>query len=393
VELGDFTLTRGGLVYKVVRRIWPARSYQQRIGRLAIALTAIAWVPLLGFTAASGTALSGKVKVPFLFDFASYARFLIAVPVFIIAEVIVDRLIFGALKGLISADIISDSDAPRFDDAIRGVARLRDSVLAEAILIIFAYAGSYYGITNPLFKTTSIWIESTSGRLSGLTLAGWWYFLVSIPIFQFLLYRWLWRYAIWWWFLLHLSKLDLQLIPTHPDRVGGLNPINLAQVAFGLIILPASAVLSAIFAAKIIYAGASALLLEATATLFVIIILIVFLGPLTAFTPCIASARRRGLLEYGALAASYTRSFDRKWIRGDNPEGEPLLGTQDIQALADLGTSYGVLKEMRFTLYNIQTIIIFIAFAIIPMIPLLLILSSPSQLLGAVVKLLGRLIG
>jgi hypothetical protein len=47
------------------------------------------------------------------------------------------------------------------------------------------------------------------------------------------------------------------------------------------------------------------------------------------------------------LAQRYTQLFDGKWVRGTVPSGEPLLGSADIQSLADLGNSYEIIKNMR----------------------------------------------
>jgi len=46
-------------------------------------------------------------------------------------------------------------------------------------------------------------------------------------------------------------------------------------------------------------------------------------------------------------AARYTRLFERKWVRGIDATDESLLGTGDIQSLADLGNSYENLKKLR----------------------------------------------
>jgi hypothetical protein len=50
-------------------------------------------------------------------------------------------------------------------------------------------------------------------------------------------------------------------------------------------------------------------------------------------------AKRHGLLEYARLGSEYTGDFDRKWLREARPAEETLLGTADIQSLADLSNS------------------------------------------------------
>ena len=67
-------------------------------------------------------------------------------------------------------------------------------------------------------------------------------------------------------------------------------------------------------------------------------------GPLLVFAPQLAQAKRTGLREYGTLAERYVREFDAKWLRGGAPAGEPLVGSADIQSLADLGNSFEVVR-------------------------------------------------
>ena len=78
------------------------------------------------------------------------------------------------------------------------------------------------------------------GRRSGwinLSMAGWWHALVSVPMFQFLLLRWYFRVFIWARFLWRMSRINLKLVPTHPDRVGGLGFLTNVVYAFTPVLL------------------------------------------------------------------------------------------------------------------------------------------------------------
>ncbi|HEY6170998.1 MAG TPA: hypothetical protein VIX80_01950, partial [Candidatus Kapabacteria bacterium] len=105
---------------------------------------------------------------------------------------------------------------------------------------------------------------------------------------------------------------------------------------------------------------------------FLLCMLLLFIFPLFFFGGKLIEAKREGLLKYGAFATQYSRAFDRKWIRGDNPENEPMLGSGDMQSLADLGNSYNVIQEMKPIPIGKDTIIALLVPGIIPMIPLLL---------------------
>ena len=110
------------------------------------------------------------------------------------------------------------------------------------------------------------------------------------------------------------------------------------------------------------------------------------LGPLLVFAPRLAAAKRAGLREYGALAKRYTDEFDHKWLRGGAPSGEPLIGSADIQSLADMGNSFEVIKDMRLAPFNLQTVLQLAVFTLLPVLPLTLTMFSLEQLLDRLLK-------
>ena len=94
------------------------------------------------------------------------------------------------------------------------------------------------------------------------------------------------------------------------------------------------------------------------------------LGPLLVFSPKLAAAKRAGLREYGTLAQRYVREFDHKWLRGGAPADEPLIGSADIQSLADLGNSFEVVKDMRLVPFTLRTVLQLAVVTLLPVAPL-----------------------
>ena len=79
---------------------------------------------------------------------------------------------------------------------------------------------------------------------------------VSLPLFQFLLLRWYFRLFIWARFLWQVSRIELSLMPTHPDRCGGVGFLASVSNAFSPVLLAQGAVLAGMMANRIFYAGA-----------------------------------------------------------------------------------------------------------------------------------------
>jgi hypothetical protein len=122
--------------------------------------------------------------------------------------------------------------------------------------------------------------------------------------------------------------------------------------------------------------------------LLVIFLVILVVGPLLVFAPQLSRAKRAGLREYGTLAQRYVREFDAKWVRGDVNSDEPLLGSGDVQSLADLGNSFAVIQDMRVVPVTRQAMFQLGVATLIPIVPLVLTLMPLDELLK---RLLGIL--
>jgi hypothetical protein len=384
----DFSPVLGGPLFKL---LCGARLSDDALGlmrRRIVVFSLVAWLPLLVLSAVDGHLLGGSVALPFLMDVGVHVRFLVAMPLLIAAELIVHTRLRPVAKMFMERHVVPESDTPRFEAAVASASRLRDSVLAEVLLIALVYL---IGVTiiwrHYAVLPTATWYATPTGDTSRLTLAGAWYGYVSVPILQFLLLRWYFRIVIWMRLLWQVSRIDLSLIPTHPDRVGGLGFLALTPRAFAPLLLAHGAVLAAGLANQIFYLGGHLPQFKFEILMVVVFMLCLFLCPLLVFTPQLARTKRAGLREYGTLAERYVRAFDAKWLRGQAGE-EPLLGSADIQSLADLANSVAVVQSMRISLVTKESVIMVAAVTLAPVLPLVLTLMPLEELLKKLVGLL-----
>ncbi|MGC2269540.1 MAG: hypothetical protein WA608_22330, partial [Candidatus Acidiferrales bacterium] len=328
----------------------------------------VAWLPLLMFSALEGVLVS-KVKIPFLYDPAAYVRFLLAVPLLIVAETVIGSRIAEAASQFMSSGLIRERDYAGFDAAMANSVRLRNSNLAEVIILGITYLGAFEALQ--LFSTNvSTWNSRGAESVHRFTLPGYWYVLISIPIFQFLVLRWLWRAYIWYRFLWRVSKLDLQLVPTHPDQAGGLGFLGETQRQFAIVIFSYAATGSAVFSREILFEKIPIDTFKVPIAAFVVVVLALFLGPLFMFAPALLRTRRTALREYGTLGCNLGRLYHRKWMTGSNLAAESLLTVPDNNSLANYSRDYELVDRMRAFPFEPRTAIVLVLASLIPMAPL-----------------------
>ena len=309
----DFSLVLGGPLFQLLRRAHLSDDALMMVRQRMTVIALIAWLPLLVLSALEGRLLGGSAAVPFLLDVEVHIRFLVALPLLIIAELVVHQRMRPLLRQFLERDLIPENAMPQFEAAIASAFRLRNSVLAELLLIAFVYGVGILIIWRQyLALDTATWYATPSTDGSKLSLAGIWYGYVSLPIFQFLLLRWYFRLFIWTRFLWQVSRIELSLVPTHPDRVGGLTFLSNTVYAFTLLAVAHGALLAGQLANRIFFVGAELTQFKAEIAIMVIFLLCVVLGPLLVFAPQLAAAKRMGLREYGTLAERYVREVDAK---------------------------------------------------------------------------------
>jgi len=255
-----------------------------------------------------------------------------------------------------------------------------------ALLMVVAVFGPYLR-TSILVLQADTWYASVSSSIRSDTPAGYWWRFVSIPIFQFILLRWYYRIFVWWRFLFQVSRLNLNLVPLHPDRCAGLGFLGNIVLAFDPLLIAQSGLISGAIANRILYDRMKLLDFKAELLSTAAILLVMVLGPLCVFAPKLNSARRAGLRTYGKLASDYVVGFARKWSQGSQPAGEPLLGSSDIQSLADLAHSFAVVKGMRVVPFGKDTIMQFLLVIASPLVPLVFTMFSVEDLLKQILKL------
>ena len=378
----EFSLADGSQLIKRLRRLGPLAWIPQKWTYEILVAVLFAWAPLLIFTAHKGLALGNKVQIPFLVDLIQYARFLVALPCAIALGKFVNPRLRSVLNNFLKMGIVSGQEFTRFQGAIARAGILANSIAAEFVILALVYAYAALRLYRDVPEISS-WNHTQNAAISG-TAADWWFLWVSMPLLLFNWFLWAWRLGVWAYLLLRISRLELRVVATHPDRAGGLSFVQVGMRRFSVLVFALSSILCASIGEEILFNGAKLSSYELELALFFLICLAVILGPLLVFTPVLMRSKLEYWASYGPFASSYVQGFDEKWILRRGPSGETALGSPDIQSLADLRHSYSGIAETRTLLPNRTTVGIFALAYTLPTLPLLASVISLRRILSEV---------
>jgi hypothetical protein len=380
----EFALAPGGPVDRAQAWMKITTPDSPRLGPRALVAALLAWLPLVVMVILHP---NPEADISFLRDIAAHARFLLILPLLLIAEGPIRERSRMVVSHFRSSGLVADEDIPRFDALVRKGTRLVDSTLAELLVMLLSAALVYSAMRGVLSEQAVFWFEKVTAQGHGLSLAGWWYAAVATPVFVFLMVRWLWRYLVWWWFLGRVATIDLRLTGTHPDRAGGLGFVSFHQSVFAFLTFAVGCAVSAAAANRILYAGATLVSYKVPIIGIAAGAVILGIAPLLVFTPRLLAAKRNGWSTYSQFSSDYVLKFEQKWFTPGGTRDE-ALGSGDIQSLADLGGSFERLVHMQVVLLDRRLILSFLFAAVGPMLPLLLTMMPLKEIIRVLLKAL-----
>jgi len=382
----DFSLLDQDPLYRAqqVVHLIPRRGHG--IVRRVVVVVLVAWLPLVIWALLSRRAFAGVE--PLLQHFGVHARFLIAIPLLLLAEPLAQAVGQRIVSYFLSSGLVLPAERPAFLLIIEGCRRLLRARLALAVIVILAFGNAALASRDVIHLHEVYWGLTGGGPEQHLGFAAWWYLWISRPLYAVVLFGWIWRLLVTAIMLWRISRLDLQLVPTHPDGCAGLGFLQTLPTAFAPVILAASTVLAARWGHDVLYHAAPVESLRVPMGLFVVLVLVLFLGPLLVFVPKLASLRRQSLLTYGALVGRHGRLVERRWIRGQTVDDRGLLDAPELGPVADTLTLYEAVVRMRAAPIGKQSVMTVVAAAIVPMLPVIAIQVPIKDQLLSMLKVL-----
>jgi hypothetical protein len=315
--------------------------------------------------------VGGDIRSTFsLAVIGTHIRLLVVIPLLFVCESMLDPRLAEFSRFLVRWRLVPGAQVAALDAAVSRVNQWQRSWFPDAVCAVAAVILSFAAEHLRLGGNTTGFSEENVA--TGGAAAIWWYSAIALPVFRFLMIRWLWRLGMWTYFLWRVSRLELHLLPTHPDGVGGLGFLDVVHTQFVPLILAASALRAGALTEDVVtrVAPFESIFVQIASVLAVDAVLL--LAPLLILAPRLWACRVQGMRTYMGLAERYIRQFDGKWLGTEEPS-EPLLGTPDIQSLADLTSSVNKVRDMRAAPISLRLVLTCLAAALLPFAPVLLL--------------------
>ena len=359
------------------------------LGRRVLWAVALCWVPLLLlWWLQPNPALEvseGNPNASLLTHIPTYARFFVSLPLLIACEQAVKPYLETALRHAFTSGIVPPEEKPAFKSLLDKALVWQDSWRVELLLAVLAIIEAQ-GVANVMRAH-----GHDSWALTGsiLTWAGTWYFWISKPFLQFLIFRWIYRILIWWWVLLGMARLRLVIKPAHPDGRGGLAFMGDSLQAFATLALALSANVAGGVADFVVsestgIAGLEGFIIGGTGA-----ILMGLAVPLASFIKPMVRAKEGALLNYEGMAQRYCQAFDEKWHEGrqETPitEDRPL---PEFSSMTDMNAMVKGVRDMKTLPYTRQGLISLVIAVMIPFVPVVAMAVPVENIIKGILHVL-----
>jgi len=383
-----FSLVRHDPWFRLQRAVGLIPAHGLGIIRQCLIFALVTWLPIAVWALYWKRALPGEIAEPLLQHFGVHVRCLVAIPLLVVAEIAGDLISRHFVPYFVSSGIIQDDMKSQFVHILRSAERLRDGWYAWVSMLGIMLLMMLIGDKEAVHLHELIWADEGGPKNLHVGFGGWWYLFVMRPVFIWLLLAWVWRLVVlivllWW-----ISRLSLHLVPTHPDRAGGLGFLEDIPLMFAPVIFASSAVLASRWGHDVYYHDVDVYSFAIPLGVYVVAMVMLFLGPLVVFMPILHRFKRRSLLEYGALVGQHGRLVRRRWIFQEPIPDAPLLQAAELGPVIDTVAMYEVIAQIRPAPIGKAALLAVVLPAVLPMLPVMAIQIPLKDVLLKLLKML-----
>jgi hypothetical protein len=382
-----FPLFEDGPFAKVQAAMRLAGTEQRYVRRRLIIAILATWVALAVLAAVQGRAIGPSWRESMLLDVGMYARYLVALPLLILATPGCRRKLHAIVPHFLDAELIKERERESFSADIAALLRWRDSLVVAVVLVALAVGKAVTIGAVSVAELPDSWrVVGTAGNRS-LSLAGWWLAAACEPLYAIAMLQLLYRLALWWWFLWKTSRLNLQLNAAHPDGAGGLAFLGMVLPAFQLPVFAIATSAAGGLANLILWKGGSFANFQYAIAAFAVVLVALMAAPLVFFTGQLRNAKQRAVLVCGALAGRQLQAFEEKWLGTNPPAAEEILRAPDFSAVGDFNPTVTAIQKMNTLLFSPKQLVPLVVAALLPFLPVAAIEIPLKEILLQLLKL------
>jgi hypothetical protein len=354
--------------------------------RMVVAAT-VALGPLVVLAAAQGVLLGPTPKESLLCDFGTIGRYLIALPVLLVAEWSYLPRLSQIVRYMPDSGIIGPEEQPRYAALVVTARKLITSRVVALVLVVLAYAMTLGVGLLAYPPSESTWVAPITAAGHHISAAGWWRLLVSQPLFLIVTGTLVWRIVVWTVFLRKLSRFNLRLLASHPDRRGGLGFIPASVRAFPPLGVAIGTIAASTVAGLVRFEGHPVVEVQYAAIAAVATAVALLAVPLLVFGPVLFELRSNGIYKYSHLMHDVGQSFETRWLPPARPKADPV-GSPDFSSMIDLSTVVANVYAITPMMVDLPSLTPLVISTLVPFIPVLFIILPAQQIVDAVAKFL-----
>jgi hypothetical protein len=383
-----FPLFEGGPFAKLQAPLRLTGEEQRHVWRRMIFAVMATWVPLAVLAAVQGRAIGLNWRESMLLDVAMYARFLVALPLLILATLGCQRKLQAVVHHFLDAELVKETERESFFANITAMLRWRDSVVAAVVMVALAVVDAVAFGTVSVAQVPDSWrVVGPAGHRS-LSLAGWWLVAVCEPLYEITMMQFFYRVALWWRFLWKTSRLELHLNAAHPDGAGGLAFLGMVLPTFQLPLFAIASSGAGTLANLMLLMGVSFVSFQYAIAASAVVLVVLMAGPLVFFKGQLGNVKQRAVLGCGALAGRQLRAFEEKWLGPSPPAVGEMLRAPDFSAVGNFNPTVTAIQKMNTLPFWPKQLVPLVVSALFPYLPVAAIEMPLQEILSQLWKLL-----
>ncbi len=369
------SLVEGGMLYFLLEKLRIAKDGTTHRGKYMLFTFVFTCLPIIVLTLIEGDFFLGSVDIPFIRDLSAIVRYFIAIPIFVFIEPFVDKVFTTFIYR--TKRIIKPEDENRFDNFLDQLDRMTTSIIPELVIVagVVLFFSSQVTSADLGLSTWSI-----SADAEKLTWAGRYYIFISMPIYQFLFARWIWRYFIWVYSIYRISRFDLKIFVSHADAMGGLEFVGVVPFAFSITMFALSTIVAGMIGEGVVFQGNSLFKYVPIILVYAVGVVTMLIAPLSMFVVKLMKAKAKGINLYGALLVDHHQDFEKKWFRKN--QEETILGNMDASSLADINGGYESVSGMQIFPMTKQKTLALLVIVLVPFLPLYFTVHSITDIMN-----------